>query len=96
MTATKAAYRADVYVTLKLLVNDPEGLEILHGLHNLGYEDVREVRSGKFLQLWLDSSSEAEAKAQVEEMCERLLSNTVIEDFRVDISQELSTTNSKD
>ena len=87
MTATKTAYRADVFVTLKVLVNDPEGLEILHGLHNLGYDGVGEVRSGKYIQLWLDSDSEAAAKAEVEEMCERLLSNTVIEDYRVDISQ---------
>lgn len=87
MTATKTAYRADVFVTLKRLVNDPEGIEILHGLHNLGYEGVERVRSGKYLQVWLEAASENEARELAEEMCERLLSNTVIEDYRVDISQ---------
>lgn len=69
------------------MVNDPEGIEILHGLHNLGYEGVGEVRSGKYLQLQVTADSEKEARKQVDEMCERLLCNTVIEEFRVDISQ---------
>jgi phosphoribosylformylglycinamidine synthase PurS subunit len=85
----KTAYRADVFVTLKRLVNDPEGIEILHGLHNLGYDGVERVRSGKFIQVWLEAASETEAQQAAEEMCERLLSNTVIEDYRVDISQEM-------
>lgn len=87
MTAQQATYHAEVFVTLKRLVNDPEGIEICNGLHNLGYEGVEEVRSGKYLQLRLAAPSVEEARRQVEEMCERLLSNTVIEEYRVDISQ---------
>lgn len=88
MTALARSFHADVYVTLKRMVNDPEGIEILHGLHNLGYEGVDEVRSGKYLQLQVTAETEEEARRQVDEMCERLLCNTVIEEFRVDISQK--------
>lgn len=80
-------FHADVFVTLKRLVNDPEGIEIRNGLHNLGYEGVEEVRSGKYLQLRVTAASEEKARSQVDEMCERLLCNTVIEEYRVDISQ---------
>lgn len=81
-------YHADVYVTLKTMVNDPEGIEIRNGLHNLGYEGVREVRSGKYMQLEVEADSEEAALASVNEMCERLLCNTVIEEYRIDISQK--------
>jgi phosphoribosylformylglycinamidine synthase subunit PurS len=86
VTATEQAYHADVFVTLKRLVNDPEGIEIRNGLHNLGYAGVSEVRSGKYMQLQVNAISEDEAFRQVSEMCERLLCNTVIEEYRVDIS----------
>jgi len=88
VTATLQTYHADVFVTLKRLVNDPEGIEIRNGLHNLGYAGVSEVRAGKYMQLQIDAESEEAARARVEEMCERLLCNTVIEEYRVDISQK--------
>lgn len=72
---------------MKPLVNDPEGLEIHHGLHSLGYNDVSEVRSGKYLQLKVAADDEESATRQVEEMCEKLLANTVIEQYRVAISE---------
>ena len=88
MTATTQTYLAEVFITLKRLVNDPEGVEIKHGLHNLGYEGVAEVRSGKYMQVSIEAESEASARAGVVEMCERLLCNPVIEEYRVDISQK--------
>lgn len=88
MTATKQTYHADVLITLKRMVNDPEGIEIQNGLHNLGYEGVNEVRSGKYMQLEIDAESAQAALASVNEMCERLLCNTVIEEYQVDISQK--------
>ncbi len=78
-------FHAEVFVTLKRLVNDPEGLEIRNGLHNLGYDQVEEVRSGKYFQLRLQAGDQDEALAKVREMSERLLCNTVIEEFRVEI-----------
>ncbi|HLT17858.1 MAG TPA: phosphoribosylformylglycinamidine synthase subunit PurS [Thermomicrobiales bacterium] len=78
-------FHAEVYVSLKRLVNDPEGIEIRNGLHNLGYDEVEDVRSGKYFQLKLRASSRDEAIARVNEMAERLLSNTVIEEFHVQV-----------
>jgi phosphoribosylformylglycinamidine synthase len=83
-----STFRAEVLVTLKRLVNDPEGIEILYGLHNLGYEEVDEVRSGRYFQLVVTAPSPEEANARVVEMCDRLLSNTVIEEYRVIIHEQ--------
>jgi phosphoribosylformylglycinamidine synthase len=78
-------YLARVYVTLKPTVNDPQGLTILGGLHQLGFEAVRAVRAGKYLEISLDDESESEASRKVSEMCDKLLANTVIEDYRFEL-----------
>ncbi len=83
----RSMFRAEVLVTLKRLVNDPEGIEIRNGLHNLGYEDVDEVRSGKYFQLRVTASGAEEARALVTQMAEQLLCNTVIEEFRIEIHE---------
>jgi phosphoribosylformylglycinamidine synthase len=80
-------FHAKVHVTLKPVVNDPEGLVIRDALRNLGFGEVESVRSGKYLQLHLDADSENEATSQVEEMCAKLLANPVIEDFEFDVRQ---------
>lgn len=77
-----ASWLAHVYVTLKLVVNDPQGLAIADGLHTMGYAGVEEVRAGKYLQVRLRAADAAEAQRLAEEMSDRLLANTVIEDFR--------------
>ena len=76
---------ANVRVTLKPVVNDPPGLAIRDALHNLGYEGVGEVRSGKLLTIHLTAGDEASARAQVDDMCRRLLANPVIEDYSFDL-----------
>lgn len=78
-------YRAEVFVSLKPVVNDPEGITILGGLRALGFKSVQEVRSGKYLVLTLDEADEASARSAVEEMARKLLANAVIEDFRVEL-----------
>lgn len=87
MTADVAGkqYEAEVFVSLKPAVNDPEGLEIRHGLHSLGYSGVEDVRAGRYIQLVLQASGEEEARAQVTEMCDRLLANPVIEEYRISL-----------
>jgi phosphoribosylformylglycinamidine synthase subunit PurS len=75
--------RAEVYVTLKPVVNDPAGLTIRSGLHSLGFDSVADVRAGKYLVLTLDEDDEATARSRVEEMARQLLANEVIEDYRV-------------
>jgi phosphoribosylformylglycinamidine synthase len=87
----KQTYRAEAFISLKRLVNDPEGTEIGNGLHNLGYAEVHEVRSGKYFQIELEAGSADEARARVEEMCARLLCNTVIEEYRVVVRDKAAT-----
>jgi phosphoribosylformylglycinamidine synthase len=80
-------YHANIHITLKPVVNDPPGLAIRDGLHNLGYAGVETVRSGKYLQIWLNAESEEDAHNQVDDMCRRLLANPVIEDYSFTIQQ---------
>jgi phosphoribosylformylglycinamidine synthase subunit PurS len=76
-------YRAEVFVTLKPVVNDPAGLTIRGGLKALGFDSVTDVRAGKYLVVTLDELNEAQARGRVEEMARQLLANEVIEDFRI-------------
>jgi phosphoribosylformylglycinamidine synthase subunit PurS len=80
--ATGQAWLAHVYVTLKPVVNDPQGLAITDGLHTMGYSSVEEVRAGKYLQVRLYAASQDDAQRLAEEMSDRLLANTVIENYR--------------
>jgi phosphoribosylformylglycinamidine synthase len=73
---------ARVHVTLKPVVNDPQGLAVMGGLHQLGYATVDSVRLGKYLEVRLAAPDQATAQQQVDEMCRRLLANPVIEDYR--------------
>ncbi len=78
-------YRAKIHVTLKKSILDPQGSAVQGALHAMGYENVNEVRIGKYQIVDLDCSSREAAEAQVREMCERLLSNPVIEDFTFEL-----------
>lgn len=77
--------KARVYVTLKPGVLDPQGQAVGKTLGRLGYEDVNSVRIGKFVEIEIDHVDPATAKRRVEEMCDRLIANTVIENYRVEI-----------
>lgn len=79
-------FRAEVFITLKPVVNDPEGLTIRQGLAALGYGAVSDVRSGKYLVLTLESPDRDGALASLDEMARKLLANAVIEDYRVEIA----------
>jgi phosphoribosylformylglycinamidine synthase len=78
---------ARVYVTLKPVVNDPQGLAIRGGLHTLGFEQVASVRAGKYLEITLEAADRAAAAVAIAEMCRKLLANPVIEDFRFDLEE---------
>lgn len=80
-------YKAEIHVTLKRTVNDPQGLAIRGGLHSLGYDGVDSVRAGKFIEVWLEAESAAEAERLADEMSDQLLANPVIEDYRVAIGE---------
>ncbi len=78
--------KARVYVMPKTGVLDPQGKAIGHALEGLGFAGVGEVRAGKVIELDLAETDPAKAKALAEDMARRLLANTVIESFRVEIA----------
>jgi phosphoribosylformylglycinamidine synthase len=78
--------KAVVTVMLKTGVLDPQGKAIGQALHGLGFAGVGEVRAGKVIELELAETDAAKAKAQAEDMARKLLANTVIESFKVEIA----------
>jgi phosphoribosylformylglycinamidine synthase PurS subunit len=78
-------YLAEVVISLKPVVNDPQGLTVRAGLHQLGFAEASEVRVGKHISMEVDGDSEASVRERVAEMCEKLLRNPVIEDYRIEL-----------
>src|SRR5439155_5399118 len=87
MPATGAGVVARVYVTPKRGILDPQGKAVQHSLHALGFAEVQDVKVGKYIELRLRDGG-AEAETRVRAMCERLLANGVIEDFRVELASD--------
>lgn len=77
--------KAKVHVTLKRGVLDPQGKAIEHALGTLGFSGVDSVRAGKVIELELSESNPDAARKAVEEMCRKLLANTVIEDYAIEL-----------
>ena len=77
--------KAKVHITLKPGVLDPQGRAIQHALASLGFSGVDDVRQGKYIELDLGDTDQAKARARVDEMCKKLLANTVIENYSVEI-----------
>jgi phosphoribosylformylglycinamidine synthase len=80
------ALKARVHVMLKASVLDPQGEAVRHALGTLGFGGVTAVRQGKVIELDLEAADRAAAEAEVRAMCEKLLANTVIETYRVEIA----------
>ena len=78
-------YLAKVYITLKPTVNDPQGLTIKGALHTLGFSAVQEVRAGKYIEIKIAEKDLEKARGEVQDMCKKLLANTVIENFRFEL-----------
>jgi phosphoribosylformylglycinamidine synthase len=76
---------AKIYVTLKPVVNDPQGLAIRGGLHMLGFDSVESVRVGKYIEIRVTEADPGVAENSVRQMCAKLLANPVIEDFRFEL-----------
>ena len=77
--------KARVFVTLKNGVLDPQGKAIGHALNGLGFGAVGEVRQGKVIDLELSETNADKAKAELKAMCEKLLANTVIEKYEIEL-----------
>jgi phosphoribosylformylglycinamidine synthase PurS subunit len=79
--------KAKVHITLKQGVLDPQGKAIQHALSALGFGGVGDVRQGKFIELDLRETDKTKAHAEVEKMCAKLLANTVIENYHIELAE---------
>ncbi len=79
--------KAKIHVTLKQGVLDPQGKAVQHALGALGFTGVNDVRQGKFIELDLNETDTEKARGSVEEMCKKLLSNAVIENYDIEIAE---------
>jgi phosphoribosylformylglycinamidine synthase len=79
---------ARVYVTPKRGILDPQGKAVQHSLHALGFTEVQDVKVGKYIEVRLRDATRDAASTRLREMCERLLANGVIEDFRVELGED--------
>ena len=79
--------QARVYVTLKSGVLDPQGKAVKSALVSLGFKGLNDVRVGKYFEINIDEVSKETALKKIKEMCEKLLANTVIENYRVEIAE---------
>lgn len=77
-------YQAHIYVTLRPSVLDPAGTAVQSGLRHMGYENVEQVRIGKYIELRLTAADEDKARQQLDRMCNQLLANPVVENYRFD------------
>ena len=77
--------KAKIHVTLKQGILDPQGKAIEHALDSLGFKNVANVRVGKYMELDVSETDKAKAEAQVKSMCEKLLANTIIEEYRYEL-----------
>ncbi|MGQ4647479.1 phosphoribosylformylglycinamidine synthase subunit PurS [Lyngbya aestuarii] len=78
-------YQARIYVTLRPSVLDPAGVALESGIKQLGYKKVEQVRIGKYIELMISAGEENTARQQLEEICQQLLANPVIENYRFDL-----------
>ncbi|WP_102347883.1 phosphoribosylformylglycinamidine synthase subunit PurS [Bacillus sp. Marseille-P3661] len=79
-------FKVKVYITLRESVLDPQGVAVKKSLHTMSYNEVADVRIGKYLELTLDKDTQ-DVEQKVKEMCDRLLANPVIEDYRFEIEE---------
>ena len=80
--------RVKIFISFKHGVLDPQGNAIERSLHSLGYGEVREVRTGKYLELDVEGGARDTIAARIKEMCDKLLANPVIEEYEIVMSEE--------
>ncbi len=76
-------YKANIRVTLRPSILDPQGKAVHHALKDLGFDTVDQVRMGKYIEMWIETDDESEAERTAREACEKLLANPVMEDFDI-------------
>ncbi|HSQ91806.1 MAG TPA: phosphoribosylformylglycinamidine synthase subunit PurS, partial [Nitrospiraceae bacterium] len=83
--AGESKVKAKIHVTLKQGILDPQGKAIEHALDSLGFKNVGHVRVGKYMELDVNETDKVKAEAQVKQMCEKLLANTIVEEYRYEL-----------
>ena len=77
--------QARVYVTLKEGILDPQGKTVLRALKDLGYDEVQDLRIGKYMEVSIEGKNPEELESRLKEMCDSLLTNPIIEDYRTEV-----------
>jgi phosphoribosylformylglycinamidine synthase subunit PurS len=85
MLTVTQTYQAQIYVTLRPSVLDPAGTAVQSGLQHMGYDNVAQIRIGKYVEVTLTATDEATAREQLDRMCDQLLANPVIENYRFEL-----------
>jgi phosphoribosylformylglycinamidine synthase len=78
-------YSAKIKVTLRKSILDPQGKAVEHSIQSLGYNNIKDTRIGKFIELKIDASSEGDARKTTEEVCQKLLANPIMEDYEFEV-----------
>jgi len=86
-------YQAQIYVTLRPSVLDPAGTAVKSGLRHMGHNNVEEVRIGKYIQVSLTAENKTAAMDQLDCICDQLLANPVIENYRIELAEASSSVN---
>ncbi|SJZ77094.1 phosphoribosylformylglycinamidine synthase subunit PurS [Garciella nitratireducens] len=79
--------KAKVYVTLKKSISDPKGTAVKSSLNQLGFQEVKEVRMGKYIEIEMQDMPKEQAKETVQSMCKKLLANEVMETYQIEIME---------
>ena len=80
-------YQAKIFVTLRPSVLDPAGVAVQSGLKQMEYDNVDKVRIGKYVELDITADSEEQARQDLDKICDQMLANPVIEDYRFDLTE---------
>ncbi|MEM6400946.1 MAG: phosphoribosylformylglycinamidine synthase subunit PurS [Cyanobacteria bacterium P01_D01_bin.116] len=80
-------YQAKIFVTLRPSVLDPAGVAVQSGLKQMEYNNVEQVRIGKYIELMITSDSEDSARQDLDKICDQMLANPVIENYRFDLTE---------
>ena len=84
-------FQSKIVVTLRKSILDPQGKAVEHGVHSLGFEKVKDVRIGKFIELSVQTDDKAEAEQITKAVCEKLLANPIMEDFSFTVENHRAT-----
>ncbi|MAR79803.1 MAG: phosphoribosylformylglycinamidine synthase [Rhodospirillaceae bacterium] len=78
--------KAKIFITLKEGVLDPQGKAIAQSLNNLGFTGINDVRQGRLIEIEIDKDNKPSAFKEIDQMCQKLLANTVIENYKIEIT----------